>query len=54
MTSNGQNIDAHIIRALCHYQLDNMEKCLQFFRGGLQYNPDAEEFKVLYRVSYLI
>jgi tetratricopeptide (TPR) repeat protein len=49
MALNPQSIDAHIIRAICHYMLDNMDKSLCFFRGGLQYNPDAEEPKILYR-----
>lgn len=52
MTSDMQNVDACSIRALCHYQMDNMDKCLQFFKGALQRNPDAEQPKRLYKVRY--
>lgn len=51
MTVDGHNVDAHVIKALCHYQLDNMDKSLSFFRGALQRSPDAVEPKVLYKVN---
>jgi len=47
------SVEAICIRALCLYQADNLDKCIQFLKQGLTFAPDNSRCLGLYRVRLM-